>query len=145
MGFLTQTTLTPNLYGLLRKPNIYKKKITNLTSFFVTMILSKKTGELEINFATQLICKFFSIYFLKTLTIGCPDPNGEGMRILRFNNELTRWDTAAIDEVKRRTLDTKNYGLKFGPVSAEDSGTYLCLINNRREPDALLELTVEGM
>ena len=66
------------------------------------------------------------------------------MRILRFNNELTRWDTAAIDEVKRRTLDTKNYGLKFGPVSAEDSGTYLCLINNRREPDALLELTVEG-
>ena len=66
------------------------------------------------------------------------------MRILRFNNELTRWDTAARDEVERRTLDTKNYGLKFGPVSAEDSGTYLCLINNRREPDALLELTVEG-
>ena len=66
------------------------------------------------------------------------------MRILRFNNELTRWDTAARDEVERRTLDTKNYGLKFGPVSAEDSGTYLCLINNRREPDALLELAVEG-
>ena len=79
-----------------------------------------------------------------SLYTGCPDPNGEGMRILRFNNELTRWDTAARDEVERRTLDTKNYGLKFGPVSAEDSGTYLCLINNRREPDALLELTVEG-
>lgn len=75
---------------------------------------------------------------------GCPDPNGEGTRILRFNNELTRWDTAAKDEVARRTLDIRNYGLKFGPVSAEDSGTYLCLINNRREPDALLELTVEG-
>ena len=75
---------------------------------------------------------------------GCPDPNGEGMRILRYNNELTRWDTANRDEVERRTLDIKNYGLKFGPVTAEDSGTYLCLINNRREPDALLQLTVEG-
>ena len=75
---------------------------------------------------------------------GCPDPNGEGMRILRYNNELTRWDTANRDEVERRSLDIKNYGLKFGPVTAEDSGTYLCLINNRREPDALLQLTVEG-
>ena len=75
---------------------------------------------------------------------GCPDPNGEGTRILRFNNELTRWDTAAKDEVARRTLDIRNYGLKFGPVSAEDTGMYLCLINNRREPDALLQLTVEG-
>ena len=109
------------------------------------MILSKKTNyKLTLPLHSAYLY-FFLIYFLKTLKIGCPDPNGEGMRILRFNNELTRWDTAAIDEVKRRTLDTKNYGLKFGPVSAEDSGTYLCLINNRREPDALLELTVEGM
>eukprot|EP00093_Oithona_nana_P000821 00821.XXX_1879_270_1 [CDS] Oithona nana genome sequencing. len=76
---------------------------------------------------------------------GCPDPNGEGMRILRYNNELTRWDTANRDEVERRSLDIKNYGLKFGPVTAEDSGTYLCLINNRREPDALLQLTVEDV
>ena len=75
---------------------------------------------------------------------GCPNPNGEGTRILRFNDELTRWDTAARDEVQRRTLDIRSYGLQFGPVTAEDSGTYLCLINNRREPDALLELTVEG-
>ena len=75
---------------------------------------------------------------------GCPNPNGEGTRILRFNDELTRWDTAARDEVQRRTLDIRSYGLQFGPVKAEDSGTYLCLINNRREPDALLELTVEG-
>lgn len=75
---------------------------------------------------------------------GCPDPNGEGTRILRFNNELTRWDTASREEVARRTLDIRNYGLKFEPVSAEDTGTYLCLINNRREPDAPLQLTVEG-
>ncbi len=76
---------------------------------------------------------------------GCPDPNGEGTRILRFNNELTRWDTASEDEVARRTLDTGSYGLRFGPVAAEDTGSYLCLINNRREPDASLELTVEGI
>lgn len=76
---------------------------------------------------------------------GCPDPNGEGTRILRYNNELTRWDTASQDEVARRTLDTRTYGLKFGPVRADDTGTYLCLINNRREPDAPLLLTVEDV
>ena len=41
---------------------------------------------------------------------GCPNPNGEGTRILRFNDELTRWDTAARDEVQRRTLDIRSYG-----------------------------------
>ncbi len=36
------------------------------------------------------------------------------------------------------------YALKFGPVSSKDSGTYLCLLNNRREPDAPIVLTVQG-
>ncbi len=57
----------------------------------------------------------------------------------RYNDKLTKWDT---DD--RRSLDFERYGLRFGPVRSKDSGTYLCLLNNRMEPDAPIVLTVEG-
>ena len=44
----------------------------------------------------------------------------------------------------RRNLDFDRYGLRFQPVKATDSGTYMCLLNNRREPDAPIVLTVQG-
>ena len=71
----------------------------------------------------------------------CPDgPSGiEGARLLRYNDRLTRWD-----DDPRRSLDYERYGLRFGPVRSRDSGTYLCLLNNRREPDAPIVLTVQG-
>jgi len=79
---------------------------------------------------------------------GCPNPGGEGARILRFNDRLTRWGSQGEDgdeeEAARRTLDLDRYGLKFSPVESGDSGVYLCLINNRREPDAPIALTVQG-
>jgi len=36
------------------------------------------------------------------------------------------------------------YALTFSPVTSDDTGTYLCFINNRMEPDSPIHLTVEG-
>lgn len=65
----------------------------------------------------------------------------------RYNNKLTRWDSSDedVNRPPRRNLDYENYGLKFEPVTAADTGTYLCLLNNRREPDSQTVLTVQGM
>jgi hypothetical protein len=65
------------------------------------------------------------------------------VRLLRYNDDLTRWDGGDGDE-RRRSLDVEHFGLRLEPVSAADSGTYICLINNRREPDAHIVLTVQG-
>ncbi len=72
---------------------------------------------------------------------GCPNPSGDGARLLRYNNKLTRWGDEDSD---RRGLEFERYGLRFEPVRAGDSGTYLCLLNNRREPDSPIVLTVQG-
>lgn len=63
-------------------------------------------------------------------------------RLLRYNDKLTKW--GGVAEERRRHLDFERYGLTFSPVRAKDSGTYLCLLNNRREPDAPIVLTVQG-
>ena len=36
------------------------------------------------------------------------------------------------------------FGLRIDPVSAGDSGDYLCLVNNRRRPNAVFRLLVQG-
>lgn len=76
---------------------------------------------------------------------GCPNPNGEGFRILRFNDKLTKWDESDGGEASRRKLEFERYGLRFEPVTSDDSGTYLCLLNNRQAPDSPVVLTVQGM
>lgn len=58
----------------------------------------------------------------------------------RYNDKLMRWD----NEDERRNLDMDRSGLKFEPVTSADSGTYMCLINNRREPDSPIVLIVQG-
>ena len=77
----------------------------------------------------------------------------------RYNNDrLTRWDDSSASSSvsgptpdatshhqQRRNLDFDRYGLRFSPVTSDDSGTFLCLLNNRREPDAPIVLTVQGM
>jgi hypothetical protein len=66
----------------------------------------------------------------------------------RYNQDrLTRWDND--DESggggnSRRNLDFDRYALKFQPVTSDDSGTYLCLMNNRQVPDSPIVLTVQG-
>ncbi|XP_040572850.2 putative receptor-type tyrosine-protein phosphatase mosPTP-1 isoform X2 [Lepeophtheirus salmonis] len=79
---------------------------------------------------------------LDCLCSDCPNPNGDGARILRYNdNKLMRWD----GQENRRVLDVERYGINFLPVKAEDSGTYHCLINNRLEPDSPILLTVQDV
>ena len=135
------------------------------------------------------------IYLVEWKCVGCgcrkcPNPNGEGLRLMRYNqgpdlieathhddpqsstisfldlsaardhtnqvqkrvesiesltvppqDRLTRWDG---DSVGRRSLDYDRYALRFAPVTSEDSGTYLCLMNNRQTPDSPVVLTVQG-
>jgi hypothetical protein len=48
---------------------------------------------------------------------------------------LIRWDEGDDDDDgwTRRHLDTKQlFALTFSPVSSDDTGTYICLMNNRR-------------
>ncbi|KAK4871888.1 hypothetical protein RN001_016012 [Aquatica leii] len=37
-----------------------------------------------------------------------------------------------------------SFGLSFHPAMAEDSGDYICLVNSRPKPDALVRLIVQG-
>ena len=65
----------------------------------------------------------------------------------RYNDKLIRWDQSDDDDDgwTRRKLDTKQlFALTFSPVTSDDTGTYICLMNNRRQPDSPVYLTVEG-
>ncbi len=79
----------------------------------------------------------------------CPNPGGEGHRLMRYNQDrLTRWDEqehGGDGTAARRQLDFDRYALRFEPVTSDDSGTYLCLMNNRQTPDSPVVLTVQGM
>ena len=44
----------------------------------------------------------------------------------------------------RITVPLGVFGLSVDPVSAGDSGDYLCLVNNRRRPNAVVRLLVQG-
>lgn len=44
----------------------------------------------------------------------------------------------------RVSLLTDTFGLTFHPAMAEDSGDYVCLVNSRPKPDALVRLIVQG-
>lgn len=44
----------------------------------------------------------------------------------------------------RISLLPETYGLSFHPAAGEDSGDYICLVNSRPKPDALVRLIVQG-
>lgn len=44
----------------------------------------------------------------------------------------------------RISLLQDTFGLSFHPAVAEDSGNYICLVNSRPKPDALVRLIVQG-
>ena len=94
---------------------------------------------------TLFACSYIYLVEWKCVGCGCrkcPNPNGEGLRLMRYNQDrLTRWDG---DSLGRRSLDYDRYALRFQPVTSEDSGTYLCLMNNRQTPDSPVVLTVQG-
>lgn len=44
----------------------------------------------------------------------------------------------------RISLLSDSFGLSFHPAKAEDSGDYICLVNSRPKPDAVVRLVVQG-
>ena len=53
-------------------------------------------------------------------------------------------DTKVLVSPDRIRLDRDMFGLAFNPVFDRDEGRYLCLINNRPVPDAIIKLNVLG-
>jgi len=45
---------------------------------------------------------------------------------------------------ERVRLDKEMFALQFDPVTDQDEGKYICLINNRPLPDAIIKLNVLG-
>ena len=52
--------------------------------------------------------------------------------------------TRVLTSPDRISLDRDMFGLAFNPVADRDEGRYLCLINNRPVPDAVIKLNVLG-
>ena len=52
--------------------------------------------------------------------------------------------TTVFKNKKRLRLDKEMFSLEFDPVTSADKGKYTCLINNRPNPDAIIDLNVLG-
>jgi receptor-type tyrosine-protein phosphatase gamma len=88
----------------------------------------------------------------KTVTLGCPgvtedslvlmlEWRANGMRLLEYKSSST---TVVRHFRDRMSLSLKNYSLHLHPVTAADSGTYECVVNNRNALDAVIKLVVRG-
>ncbi|KAH0950051.1 hypothetical protein HN011_002508 [Eciton burchellii] len=86
----------------------------------------------------------------KTVTLGCPgvtedslvlmlEWRANGMRLLEYKSSST---TVVRHFRDRMSLSLKNYSLHLHPVTAADSGTYECVVNNRNALDAVIKLVV---
>ena len=68
------------------------------------------------------------------------DVNG-AQKLLKYVKD----QETTVDKARSRIrLDQDMFGLEFDPVTAKDAGRYLCLINNRPLPDAVIQLNVLG-
>ena len=53
-------------------------------------------------------------------------------------------ETKSVSNEDRIRLEMDMFALAFDPVLDKDEGRYLCLINNRPLPDAVIQLNVLG-
>lgn len=53
-------------------------------------------------------------------------------------------ETNVLSHPDRIRLEMDMFALAFDPVTDQDEGKYLCLINNRPMPDAVIKLNVLG-
>ena len=63
------------------------------------------------------------------------------VNLLRYVKDQT---TAIFKSKGRIRLEPEMFALEFDPITASDKGQYICLINNRPLPDAVIKLTVLG-
>ena len=61
---------------------------------------------------------------------------------LKYNKDQAT--TVKAGSQSRIRLDQDMFSLEFDPVTAKDQGKYLCLINNRPMPDAVIHLNILG-
>ena len=67
--------------------------------------------------------------------------NVKEIKLLKYVKDQT---TAILKSKNRIRLEPEMFALEFDPITASDKGQYICLINNRPTPDALIKLMVLG-
>ena len=67
--------------------------------------------------------------------------NVKEVKLLKYVKDQT---TAILKSKNRIRLEPEMFALEFDPITASDKGQYICLINNRPIPDALIKLMVLG-
>lgn len=70
-----------------------------------------------------------------------PDDNVEEVVLLKYVKDQ---ETNILSNVDRIRMELDMFALAFDPVTDKDEGKYLCLINNRPLPDAVIKLNVLG-
>ena len=63
------------------------------------------------------------------------------VKLLKYVKDQT---TAILKSKNRIRLEPEMFALEFDPITSTDKGQYLCLINNRPIPDAVIKLMVLG-
>lgn len=63
------------------------------------------------------------------------------VKLVQFMSDST---TIWTNQQHRISLLKHTFGLGFHPAKAEDSGDYVCLVNNRHKPDFVVRLIVQG-
>lgn len=87
----------------------------------------------------------------RDISIACPGVTERSLVIMlewRFNNvailEYSNSGTNMLSHHNRLTFFANNFTLYFRPVKSVDSGDYECLVNNRKTPEAIVRLIVQG-
>lgn len=62
------------------------------------------------------------------------------IKLVEFTTDTT---TVWVNQ-HRISMLPDTYGLYFHPAMGEDSGEYICLVNSRPKPDAIVKLIVQG-
>lgn len=87
----------------------------------------------------------------KNVTLDCPgvteqslistlEWRGNGVLIV----EYTSSGTTVSNHRDRVSFFPKNFSLLFHPVASTDSGDYQCVVNNRKTPETILRIIVQG-
>ena len=70
-----------------------------------------------------------------------PQDNVEEVILLKYVKDQ---ETNVLSNADRIRLEMDMFALAFDPVIDKDEGKYLCLINNRPLPDAVIKMNVLG-
>lgn len=70
-----------------------------------------------------------------------PEDNVQEVILLKYVKDQ---DTTVLSSPDRIRLEMDMFALAFDPVTDKDEGRYLCLINNRPLPDAVIKMNVLG-